>query len=68
MGSRIKEYILKAGLKQNVIAERAGIPESIFSAILNNKRKITVDEYFAICDALNVSIVTFKGEPAGQPA
>ena len=68
MGSRIKEYILKAGLKQNVIAGRAGIPANVFSAILNNKRKITVDEYFAICDALNVSIATFKGEPAGMPA
>jgi len=62
MGSRIKEYILKAGLKQNAVAERAGISPSVFSAMLNEKRKITVEEYFAICDALNVSIAIFRPE------
>lgn len=60
MGYLIKEYIQKAGLKQNVIAQRAKIPENVFSAILNGKRKITVEEYFAICDALQVPISTFK--------
>lgn len=67
MGSRIKEYILKAGLKQKVIAVKAGIPENKLSEMLNNKRKITVDEYFAICDALNVTIDTFKDKLAGKP-
>lgn len=60
MGARIREYIEKAGLKKCVIAEKAGIPETTFSAILNEKRKITVEEYFAICDALQVSIGLFR--------
>lgn len=60
MGTKIKEYIRASGLKISAIAERAGIPMNKFSPMINGKRKITVEEYFAICDALGVSVNTFK--------
>ena len=49
IGTQIKNYIYGAGLKYGPVAEKAGIPLNVFSAIINNKRKITVEEYFAIC-------------------
>ena len=59
IGTQIKNYIYGAGLKYGPVAEKAGIPLNVFSAIINNKRKITVEEYFAICEALGVNIDTF---------
>lgn len=60
VGIKIKEYILAAGLKFGAVAKKAGIPENVFSAIINGKRKITAEEYFSICDALGVPIDTFR--------
>jgi hypothetical protein len=36
------------------VANEAGIPINTFSAMLNEKRKITAEEYFAICSALKL--------------
>lgn len=55
IGAEIKNYISEAGLKFGAVAEKAGIPANTFSAMMNGKRKITVEEYFMICKALNVS-------------
>ena len=59
LGTQIKSYISERGLKMSVIAEKANIPTSTFSAMMNDKRKITAEEYFAICTALNVSLDKF---------
>lgn len=59
LGERIKCYILDIGLKQTVVAERANIPQNTLSAMLNDKRKITAEEYFAICKALGVNLELF---------
>ena len=51
LGAEIKNYISETGLKMSVIAEKANIPANTFSAMMNDKRKITAEEYFAICIA-----------------
>lgn len=64
LGIRIKEYIADSGLKFGAVADRAGIPQQIFSAMINGKRKITAEEYFEICKALNVPLEKFCGRSA----
>ena len=59
-GSDIKVYLVKNGLKQSYIARKAGIPEPIFCMMLNDKRKIEVNEYMRICDAIGVPLEQFK--------
>lgn len=64
IGAMIKEYISGLGLKFGAVAERAGIPFNTFSAMLNGKRKITVEEFFSICQALGVEPNTFYQKTA----
>lgn len=52
---KLRAYIDKCGLKQGVIAEKAGISQVNFNAILNGKRILYADDLRAICIALNVS-------------
>lgn len=59
LGNAIKSYILASGLKIVAIADKSDIPANTFSAILNGKRKITAEEYFSICEALNVPLEKF---------
>lgn len=59
-GSDIKVYLVKNGLKQSHIAKKAGIPEPIFCMMLNDKRRIEVNEYMRICDAIGVPLEQFK--------
>lgn len=59
-GSDIKVYLVKNGLKQSYIARKARIPEPIFCMMLNDKRKIEVNEYMRICDAIGVPLEQFK--------
>lgn len=59
LNERIKSYIADAGLKQSAIADKANISQSTFSTMLSGKRKITAEEYFAICKALGVGLETF---------
>lgn len=61
LGIRIKEYMTKCGLKFCAVADRAGIPLNVFSAMINGKRKITAEEYFLICNALEVPLEQFRG-------
>lgn len=59
LGERIRKYIVESGMKLGVVAERADIPMNTFSAMMNGKRRITAEEYFSICAALNVPIEYF---------
>lgn len=52
---KVRAYIDDNGLKQVVIAQKAGIPNATFNAILNGKRTLYADDLKAICIALNVS-------------
>lgn len=60
VGIKIKEYLEANGIKQSHIAKKARIPEPIFCMILNDKRRIEVNEYMRICDAIGVSLEQFK--------
>lgn len=59
LGKLIKRYIDENGIKYSFVAEEAGISQNVFSAILNGKRKIVAEEYFAICFVLKVDIGYF---------
>lgn len=60
--SLIKEYIFDVGLKQKVIAERMGISDTQFSAIMNGNRRIEAGEYATLCNILNVPFDKFVKE------
>lgn len=59
LGAQIREYIIEKGLKLGAVADKVGIPMNTFSAMMNGKRKITAEEYFAICMALDVPLEKF---------
>ena len=59
LGGQIREYIIGNGMKLTAVAEKTGIPMNTFSAMMNGKRRITAEEYFAICSVLNVPLETF---------
>jgi len=59
LGQKIKSFAEEKGLKFSTIADRAGIPTNTFSAMINGKRRITAEEYFSICEALEVSVTYF---------
>lgn len=52
---KVRAYIDEQGLKQKTVAERAGIPNVTFNAIMNGKRTMYADDLKAICIALQVS-------------
>ena len=52
---KVRAYIDSQGLKQVAVTQKAGIPKTTFSAIMNGKRTLYADDLRAICLALNVS-------------
>lgn len=56
---RIKIYIKESGLKQKVVATKAGYTEKQFSEMLNGKRPLYADDVEKICVALGVPPDTF---------
>ena len=54
INDRICKAVADSGMKQKYIAERIGVSEPTFSAMLAGKRKIDVDEFFGICEALKM--------------
>lgn len=52
---KVRAYIEGNGLKQKAVAEKAGISNVTFNAIMNGKRTLYADDLRAICLALNVS-------------
>lgn len=55
--NNIKKIISEKGMKQGVVAERAGFTKQEFSNILNERRKLLrVEHMLPIAEALNVSI------------
>lgn len=62
VGIRIKEYLIKNGIKQTFIVERTGLTPTIVSDICKGKRNIECREYYKICKALQVPLETFIEE------
>lgn len=57
--AEMKKCVEASGLKQKVIAERAGISESTLSLILQGKRRCEIGEYATICWVLGVNADRF---------
>ena len=49
----------EAGLRQTDLAERLGKPQSFVSKYENGERRLDLSEVYSICEALNISFVTF---------
>ena len=52
---KVRSYMEENGIKQTVIAKKAGIPYTTFNAIMSGNRTMYADDLRAICYALNVS-------------
>lgn len=52
---KVRLYLEENGIKQVSVAQKAGISNATFNAILNGKRTLYADDLRAICYALNVS-------------
>ena len=59
VGQRIKAYLVENGIKQSFLVEKTEIPAAIITAILSGSRRIEVMEYYRICKALKVDMMTF---------
>ena len=64
VGQRIKAYLTENGIKQSFVSEKTNIPTPVLSAKLAGTRKIEVMEYYRICRALNVDMLTFIEQEA----
>lgn len=56
---RVRNYLDQNGIKHSVIARKAGISNSTFSAIMCGKRIMYAKDLESICIALGVSAETF---------
>ena len=65
-GSKIKKYLISKGISQTYVANKTGIPISTLNAVLNGNRKLLAEEYFVICQVLDVPLDNFMGQD--QPA
>lgn len=55
VADRINSVIVGAGLKQKYLAEKIGVSERVLTAMLSGRRKISADEFYDICLALNMT-------------
>lgn len=55
VNASVRQAIEDSGLKQRFIADKAGISEQALSAMINERQKIGVDEFFAFCQILGKS-------------
>lgn len=52
---KVRDYINENGMKQIAVAEKAGIPDASFRALMDGKQTLYADDLRTICLALNVS-------------
>lgn len=57
---RIADYMRSHGVTQAHICRETGLGTNAVSSILKGERKISVEEYIAICDALGVQLDHFR--------
>lgn len=58
-GEKIKKYLDENGIKYTFLASEVGISMNTLSSMLNQKRKITIEEYALICKALKLDFSFF---------
>ena len=66
LAERIKEYVDDHGIMQIAIANAIGMSKVAMSETLNGNRRMTAEEYVAICDFLEVPYSKFTNDE--QPA
>lgn len=59
VGQRIKAYLEENGIKQVFLSDKCDIPAMVLSKMLSGEREIRVMEYYKICQALKVDMMTF---------
>jgi len=59
VGKRINAYLADHGIKKKFLSDNADIPFPVLSALLAGTRKIEVMQYYRICKALQVDVMTF---------
>lgn len=57
IGTYLKDYMEKNGIKQGFVSEKTGIRSHNLRAMLNEKQKIGIVEYYDICAALGTNPV-----------
>lgn len=62
VGQRIKAYLEENGIKQVFLVEKTGISAPVLTLMLSGSRKIEVMEYYKICTALKVDMMTFLAD------
>ena len=62
VGQRIKAYLEANGIKQSFLSKEADIPAPALVALLSGTRRIEIMEYYRICRALKVDMLTFIAE------
>lgn len=58
-GNDIKKYLDSNGIKQSFLSEKTDMPASILNLMLNNNRKIEINEYIKICEVLELPLDYF---------
>lgn len=56
---KIKNYLKEHGISQTFIAQQINMTRPKLSCTLNEKREMTLEEYWRICKTLGVSVSTF---------
>lgn len=59
VGKQIRMYLLEKDITQNWLSEQAKIALPKLNASLNDKRKLSVEEFASIINALNVDANKF---------
>lgn len=59
LGSKIGNYIIENGYSKAEIARKIGMNKNAFTLITNGKRKVTAEEYYKICKALELPLDFF---------
>ena len=59
VGEKIKAYMDEVGVSQIEVSKKTNISPAKLNLSLNNKRRMTFDEYQVICWALGVGVDAF---------
>jgi len=59
IAAKIKTYLKETGHSQSNLCKQTGLGQTSISLSLNNKRRLRLDEYCKICNALGVDLRFF---------
>lgn len=59
VGEKIADHLQSNGISQAHVARVTGMSLSKINLLLHGRRRITIDDYICICDALHVPVDVF---------